>query len=184
MNKKLICPNCRFVFEGEETPERCPQCKQVVEWKSVQNSERKDNGYPSDKPIDQWTRQECEAYLAQYPKSLKSDAVRKQYEVFLPEIQAEKKREEERKKEEEKRRKEEMERKEREKEWEKIESERIKKNWITEKKVIKSICIVACVGLGIFVIIKAITTEYKITFAGVAPLIYAINRLLDWNVEE
>ena len=34
-NKKFICPICGFVFEGEEAPERCPQCKQIVEWKVV-----------------------------------------------------------------------------------------------------------------------------------------------------
>ena len=34
-NKKFICPICGFVFEGEEAPERCPQCKQIVEWKLV-----------------------------------------------------------------------------------------------------------------------------------------------------
>ena len=32
---------------------------------------------PQTKPIEQWTRQECEEYLAQYPKSLRSEAVRK-----------------------------------------------------------------------------------------------------------
>ena len=37
-NKKFICPICGFVFEGEEAPERCPQCKQVVEWKVVDES--------------------------------------------------------------------------------------------------------------------------------------------------
>ena len=35
MNKKFICPICGFVFEGAEAPERCPQCKQVVTWKTV-----------------------------------------------------------------------------------------------------------------------------------------------------
>ena len=35
MKKKFICPICGFVYEGEEAPERCPQCKQVVEWKVV-----------------------------------------------------------------------------------------------------------------------------------------------------
>ena len=33
MKKKFICPICGFVFEGEQAPERCPQCKQLVEWK-------------------------------------------------------------------------------------------------------------------------------------------------------
>ena len=33
MTKKFICPICGYVHEGEEAPERCPQCKQVVEWK-------------------------------------------------------------------------------------------------------------------------------------------------------
>ncbi len=33
MSKKFICPICGYVFEGEEAPERCPQCKQVVKWK-------------------------------------------------------------------------------------------------------------------------------------------------------
>ena len=35
-------------------------------------------------PFEQWTRQECEEYLAQYPKSLWSDAVRKRLESFPP----------------------------------------------------------------------------------------------------
>ena len=35
MKKKFVCPICGFVFEGEQAPERCPQCKQVVEWKEV-----------------------------------------------------------------------------------------------------------------------------------------------------
>ena len=33
--KKFICPICGFVHEGTEAPERCPQCKQLVEWKVV-----------------------------------------------------------------------------------------------------------------------------------------------------
>ena len=35
MNKKFVCPICGYVFEGAEAPERCPQCKQVVTWKEV-----------------------------------------------------------------------------------------------------------------------------------------------------
>lgn len=35
MKKKFICPICGFVFEGEVAPERCPQCKQIVTWKEV-----------------------------------------------------------------------------------------------------------------------------------------------------
>ena len=35
MKKKFICPICGFVFEGEEAPERCPQCKQIVTWKEA-----------------------------------------------------------------------------------------------------------------------------------------------------
>lgn len=154
-------------------------------------TELKENDYSSDKPIDEWTRQECEAYLKLYPKSLRSEAVRNRYEVFGPEILAEKKREEERrkeemerKKEENERRKEEMERKKREKEWKKIEKERRKKKWIAVKKVIKYTCIVACVGLGVYAVIRAITTDYKLTLAGLVPLFYAISQLLDWNVEE
>ena len=38
MKKKFICPICGYVHEGEEAPERCPQCKQVVEWKVVDES--------------------------------------------------------------------------------------------------------------------------------------------------
>jgi rubrerythrin len=38
MKKKFICPICGFVYEGEEAPERCPQCKQIVEWKVVDES--------------------------------------------------------------------------------------------------------------------------------------------------
>ena len=33
MAKKFICPVCGYVHEGDEAPERCPQCKQVVTWK-------------------------------------------------------------------------------------------------------------------------------------------------------
>jgi len=33
--KKFICPICGYVHEGESAPERCPQCKQIVEWKVV-----------------------------------------------------------------------------------------------------------------------------------------------------
>ena len=33
MVKKFICPICGYVHEGTEAPERCPQCKQIVEWK-------------------------------------------------------------------------------------------------------------------------------------------------------
>ena len=32
MNKKFACPICGYIHEGETAPERCPQCKQVVEW--------------------------------------------------------------------------------------------------------------------------------------------------------
>lgn len=35
MNKKFICPICGYLFEGEHAPERCPQCKQIVTWKEV-----------------------------------------------------------------------------------------------------------------------------------------------------
>ena len=38
MKKKFVCPICGFVYEGEEAPERCPQCKQVVEWKVLDES--------------------------------------------------------------------------------------------------------------------------------------------------
>ena len=38
MKKKFICPICGFVFEGAEAPERCPQCKQIVTWKEVDES--------------------------------------------------------------------------------------------------------------------------------------------------
>ena len=30
---KWVCSICGYVYEGEEAPERCPQCKQIVEWK-------------------------------------------------------------------------------------------------------------------------------------------------------
>ena len=36
MTKKFICPICGYVHEGAEAPERCPQCKQIVEWKVAQ----------------------------------------------------------------------------------------------------------------------------------------------------
>ena len=38
MKKKFICPICGYVHEGTEAPERCPQCKQIVEWKVVDES--------------------------------------------------------------------------------------------------------------------------------------------------
>ena len=38
MTKKFICPICGYVHEGTEAPERCPQCKQIVEWKVADES--------------------------------------------------------------------------------------------------------------------------------------------------
>ena len=38
MVKKFICPICGYVHEGTEAPERCPQCKQIVEWKVADES--------------------------------------------------------------------------------------------------------------------------------------------------
>ena len=38
MTKKFICPICGYVHEGAPAPERCPQCKQVVTWKEVDES--------------------------------------------------------------------------------------------------------------------------------------------------
>ena len=38
MVKKFICPICGSVHEGTEAPERCPQCKQVVKWRIVDES--------------------------------------------------------------------------------------------------------------------------------------------------
>ena len=38
MKKKFVCPICGYVHEGEEAPERCPQCKQIVEWKVLDES--------------------------------------------------------------------------------------------------------------------------------------------------
>ena len=38
MSKKFICPICGYVHEGAEAPERCPQCKQIVEWKVADES--------------------------------------------------------------------------------------------------------------------------------------------------
>lgn len=38
MKKKFMCPICGYVFEGEVAPERCPQCKQIVTWKEVDES--------------------------------------------------------------------------------------------------------------------------------------------------
>jgi len=35
-------------------------------------------------PIETWTREQCEEYLNQYPKSLKSEAVRKRLENLTP----------------------------------------------------------------------------------------------------
>ena len=37
MVKKFICPICGYVHEGTEAPERCPQCKQIVEWKVAED---------------------------------------------------------------------------------------------------------------------------------------------------
>lgn len=42
---------------------------------------------PNNNSIDTWTREECEEYLKQYPKSLKSDAVRKRFRVLIPQPQ-------------------------------------------------------------------------------------------------
>ena len=38
MMKKFVCPICGYVHEGTEAPERCPQCKQLVEWKVLDES--------------------------------------------------------------------------------------------------------------------------------------------------
>ena len=38
MKKKFICPICGYVHEGATAPERCPQCKQIVTWKEVDES--------------------------------------------------------------------------------------------------------------------------------------------------
>ena len=38
MKKKFVCPICGYVHEGTEAPERCPQCKQIVEWKVLDES--------------------------------------------------------------------------------------------------------------------------------------------------
>ena len=38
MKKKFVCPICGYVHEGTEAPERCPQCKQLVEWKVLDES--------------------------------------------------------------------------------------------------------------------------------------------------
>ena len=40
MKKKFVCPVCGFVYEGDENnlPEHCPQCKQKVTWKPVDES--------------------------------------------------------------------------------------------------------------------------------------------------
>lgn len=35
MKKKFACPICGYVHEGETAPEACPQCKQKVEWKVI-----------------------------------------------------------------------------------------------------------------------------------------------------
>ena len=35
MKKKFVCPICGFVYEGNEAPERCPQCKQIVKWNEL-----------------------------------------------------------------------------------------------------------------------------------------------------
>ena len=39
MTKKFICPICGYVHEGAEAPERCPQCKQIVTWKEVNEND-------------------------------------------------------------------------------------------------------------------------------------------------
>ena len=40
MKKKFVCPVCGYVYEGDENslPEHCPQCKQKVTWKPVDES--------------------------------------------------------------------------------------------------------------------------------------------------
>jgi len=37
MKQKFICPICGYVHEGAPAPERCPKCKQIVEWKVEPN---------------------------------------------------------------------------------------------------------------------------------------------------
>lgn len=46
--------------------------------------------HTENKSVEKWTRQECEDYLKSYPDSFRAEAVRKRYEVFKPEIEAEK----------------------------------------------------------------------------------------------
>lgn len=50
----------------------------------------------------------------------------------------------------------------------------------TTKAVLKYGGLVVCVGLFILVIYTAITSDYKITWATLAPLAYATNRLMEW----
>lgn len=45
----------------------------------------------TNKPIEQWTRQECEEYLNKWPQSLYAETVRKRYAAFKQEIEADKK---------------------------------------------------------------------------------------------
>ena len=45
MKKKFVCPICGFVYEGNEAPERCPQCKQIVKWNELDADADFDEGY-------------------------------------------------------------------------------------------------------------------------------------------
>ena len=38
MKKKYVCPICGYVHEGDEAPERCPQCKQKVKWNVLEET--------------------------------------------------------------------------------------------------------------------------------------------------
>ena len=58
--------------------------------------------------------------------------------------------------------------------------------WIGVKKVLKYGGLVCCVGLAIYILYLAITTGKKIPWrgGGFLSLMYAINRLSEWDVEK
>lgn len=184
----------------------------------------------ADKPIEQWTRKECEEYLEKYPKSLESDNVRKRYAFFKDELKKEaeadncyweknknttlgiseymlkykkglhinecddaywklakstliglqnyKKLFPQGKHISEYEKQEKTLKQERNK----TRNEQIDKTIGNIKVVIKYAGLAFCVFVAIGVVYAAITTEYKITAAGIAPLAYAFYTLSKWNV--
>ena len=158
-----------------------------------------------EKPIEQWNRQECEYYLKRYPKSLNSDAVRKQLERLSPTPQETKALQNLAKGTSSDQpaaqpllsqniRHQDVQRHEFNSKQEashyyslmntgKMTYKPVAKQEHVFLKVIKGLGLAGCVGLGIAAIVTSITTQYKLTAASLAPLLYCIKLLVDWKID-